>query len=113
MIERIVTRVEEHPDAVENRRCGTDRRINDRRIAAAGQVPVDDRRRTERRRMPRRADDVQQLLHCPDCRTLLEYDVHLSWSLPGAYTVDAGLCPSCSRRFMRDRATGSYDLLAW
>ena len=43
----------------------------------------------------------------------MHYVAVLSWSLPGTYTVDAGSCPSCSRRFLRNRETGEYDELSW
>jgi hypothetical protein len=48
-----------------------------------------------------------------DCREGLQHDAALSWSLPGTYTVDAGYCPSCSRRFLRNRETGEYDEMSW
>ena len=43
----------------------------------------------------------------------LQYEAALSWNLPGTYTVDAGYCPSCARRFLRDRETGLYDGMSW
>ena len=66
----------------------------------------------ERRRGDRRVDNVP-FLFCPDCREGLQHDAALSWSLPGTYTVDAGYCRSCSRRFLRNRETGEYDELSW
>jgi len=29
------------------------------------------------------------------------------------YTVDAGYCSACSRRFLRNRETGDYHVLSW
>ena len=97
-----------------NRRQGGDRRAGERRGAAVGSAGgwTEECRRGERRRDDRRMDDVP-FLFCPDCFGPLQYDAGLSWSLPGTYTVDAGSCPSCSRRFLRNRETGEYDELSW
>jgi hypothetical protein len=97
--------------AGENRRCGNDRR--DPARAALGNT-IDSRAAGdgERRRVARRTADIPSL-SCPDCLGLLRYESELSWNLPGAYTVDAGFCPSCARRFLRNRETGDYDALSW
>jgi hypothetical protein len=65
----------------------------------------------ERRTSERRAVNIPPLI-CPDCGGHLQYDAGLSWSMPGIYTVDTGYCPSCSRRFLRNRDTGDYDTLS-
>ena len=98
-----------------NRRSGADRRLGARRFNAAahptGGVAVE-RRARERRCSLRRSDDLPSLW-CPDCVEPLQYEAALSWRLPGTYTVDAGYCPSCARRFLRDRETGVYDGISW
>jgi hypothetical protein len=97
---------------VPERRAGVERRQFIRRVAAralnAGEV---ERRVAERRISERRADTVPPLI-CPDCRGPLQYDAALSWRMPGVYTVDTGYCPSCARRFLRNRETGDYDTLS-
>ncbi len=104
--------------AGQNRRRDVDRRAGERRDASRASVGdmVDgrnvERRVGERRRGARRADDVPSLF-CPDCLGPLQYEAGLSWNIPGAYTVDSGYCPSCSRRFLRNRETGDYDALSW
>jgi hypothetical protein len=70
-------------------------------------------RRTADRRVAQLAASGLPQLFCPDCRGPLEFEAKLSWHLPAAYTVDAGYCPACSRRFLRDRATGDYESLSW
>ena len=94
------------------RRAGVERRHADRRVAThalnAGEV---ERRTAERRVGERRAGTMPPLI-CPDCHVPLQYDAALSWSIPGGYTVDTGDCPSCSRRFLRNRDTGDYDTLS-
>jgi len=102
----------------ESRRPGVDRRAGERRTAARssagseGAIWTGDRQPAERRRSDRRVDDVP-FLCCPDCREGLQHVAALSWSLPGTYTVDAGYCPSCARRFLRNRETGEYDEMSW
>lgn len=102
----------------ESRRPAVDRRAGERRMAArssagSGEATwTGDWQRAERRRGDRRVDDVP-FLFCPDCREGLQHDAAHSWSLPGTYTVDAGNCPSCSRRFLRNRETGEYDEMSW
>jgi hypothetical protein len=104
--------------AAEGRRPGVDRRAGERRAAARSSIGSGDVTRTgewqraDRRRGDRRVDDVP-FLCCPDCREGLQHDAALSWSLPGTYTVDAGYCPSCARRFLRNRETGEYDEMSW
>jgi hypothetical protein len=94
------------------RRLVGERRHSDRRVAArALNVNEVERRVVDRRGVERRAIDVPPLI-CPDCHGPLEYDAGLSWSMPGIYTVDTGYCPSCSRRFLRNRDTGDYDTLS-
>ena len=96
---------------VPERRLGVERRQSDRRVAArALNVNETERRVSERRVSERRADAVPPLF-CPDCLGRLQYDAELSWSMPGVYTVDTGYCPSCARRFLRNRETGDYDTL--
>jgi hypothetical protein len=101
-----------------NRRQGGDRRAVERRAVSGASVDsassgwTEECRRSERRCDDRRVDDVP-FLFCPDCCGPLQYNAGLSWSLPGTYTVDAGSCPSCSRRFLRNRETGEYDELSW
>jgi hypothetical protein len=101
-----------------NRRQGGDRRAGERRAASRTSVGseaggrTEECRRRERRHDGRRVDDVP-FLFCPDCCGPLQYEAGLSWSLPGTYTVDAGACPSCARRFLRNRETGEYDELSW
>jgi hypothetical protein len=102
----------------EGHRPGVDRRAGQRRAAARssagseGATRDGDWQPAERRRGDRRVDNVP-FLFCPDCREGLQHDAALSWSLPGTYTVDAGNCPSCSRRFLRNRETGEYDEMSW
>jgi hypothetical protein len=97
---------------VPERRLGVERRQSDRRVAARARNPSDvERRMSERRIRERRADAVPPLI-CPDCHGPLQYDAALSWSMPGVYTVDTGYCPSCARRFLRNRETGDYDTLS-
>jgi hypothetical protein len=111
-------RVEEHQraqgeTAVPERRAGIERRHTDRRVAAHALNAGDTERRVAERRVGQRrvSDNVPPLI-CPDCLGPLQYDPALSWSMPGAYTVDTGYCPSCSRRFLRNRETGDYDTLS-
>jgi hypothetical protein len=81
-----------------------------------GAVSVERRggeRRTAERRVALLAPVDLPQLACPNCQGPLEFEAKLSWHLPGTYTVDAGYCPVCSRRFLRDRATGDYDSLSW
>jgi len=103
---------EKEETVVPERRLGGERRHSDRRVAAralnANEV---EHRVSERRLFERRADHVPPLI-CPDCHGPLQYDAGLSWSMPGIYTVDTGYCPSCSRRFLRNRETGDYDTLS-
>jgi hypothetical protein len=96
-----------------NRRGGVERRFTSRR-SAAGSVTYAgvERRSRERRVRQRRVEDHPRLL-CPECVEPLQYEAALSWALPGTYTVDAGYCPSCARRFLRDRETGLYDGMSW
>ena len=97
---------------VPERRLGVERRQSDRRVAArAGESDEVERRVAERRVSERRAGAVPPLI-CPDCHGPLQYDPALSWSMPGVYTVDTGYCPSCGRRFLRNRETGDYDTLS-
>ena len=99
--------------ADQNRRRGVDRRAGERRDASRAAVgDVLGSRKVDRRVGARRADDGPSLF-CPDCLGPLQYEAGLSWNLPGAYTVDVGYCPSCSRRFLRNRETGDYDALSW
>ena len=94
------------------RRLGVERRHSDRRVAARALNANDvERRVSERRGVERRAVNVPPLI-CPDCHGPLQYDAGLSWSMPGIYTVDTGYCPSCARRFLRNRETGDYDTLS-
>jgi len=94
------------------RRVGVERRHSDRRVAArALNASEVERRVSERRGVERRATNVPPLI-CPDCHGPLQYDAGLSWSMPGIYTVDTGYCPSCARRFLRNRETGDYDTLS-
>ena len=98
-----------------NRRGGAERRFGVRRSAAPVNLTSDinvERRARERRCSQRRVEDHPRLL-CPDCVEPLQYEAALSWALPGTYTVDAGYCPSCARRFLRDRETGLYDGMSW
>ena len=110
-------RAEKQTEA-EGRRHSVDRRACQRRAASrssaapAGGTFVGEWQRAERRCGDRRVDDVP-FLFCPDCREGLQHDAAHSWSLPGTYTVDAGYCPSCARRFLRNRETGEYDELSW
>ena len=117
--------VQVHPTqgaARQDRRGDVGRRAVERRDASRASVDhtvdhtVDgrhvERRASERRRVGRRTSDVPSLL-CPDCLGPLQYEADLSWNLPGAYTVDSGFCPSCARRFLRNRETGDYDALSW
>jgi len=98
---------------VPERRLGVERRQSTRRVSVralnANEV---ERRVSERRVRQRRAADAVPPLICPDCHGPLEYDAALSWSMPGVYTVDTGYCPSCARRFLRNRETGDYDTLS-
>jgi hypothetical protein len=97
---------------VPERRLGVERRQSKRRVTArALNVGEVERRVSERRIGERRADVVPPLI-CPDCSGPLQYDPALSWSMPGVYTVDTGYCPSCARRFLRNRETGDYDTLS-
>ncbi len=103
-------------------RSGIERRASARRkefesslTFSVGAVSTERRggeRRTADRRAAALALSLPQLV-CPNCRGPLEFEARLSWHLPGAYTVDAGYCPACSRRFLRDRATGVYESLSW
>ena len=97
---------------VPERRLGVERRHSDRRVAArALNASEADRRVSERRVGERRTGNMPPLI-CPDCLGPLQYDPALSWSMPRAYTVDTGYCPSCARRFLRNRETGDYDTLS-
>ena len=97
---------------VPERRLGVERRQADRRVAARARNSNEvERRVSERRIRERRANTVPPLI-CPDCHGPLQYDAALSWSMPGVYTVDTGYCPSCARRFLRNRETGDYDTLS-
>jgi hypothetical protein len=113
----VLQRAEKQTDA-EGRRHDVDRRNSERRVASlssagsAGGTRTVERQRAERRRGDRRVDNVP-FLFCPACREGLQHDAAHSWSLPGTYTVDAGYCPSCARRFLRNRETGEYDELSW
>jgi hypothetical protein len=96
-----------------NRRSDNDRRIGARRstsIESMVSPATIERRAGERRRADRR---LTLALVCPDCGGPMRAEAGLSWYLPGTYTVDAGFCPSCVRRFLRDRETGEYDALLW
>ena len=110
-------RVDKQVEA-EVRRHNVDRRAGERRgtsrpsSAPGGGTWTGEWQRAERRRGDRRVDNVP-FLFCPDCREGLQHDAAHSWSLPGTYTVDAGYCPSCTRRFLRNRETGEYDELSW
>ena len=106
-----------------SRRSGTERRGPERRDMSHassadrfGGTGVDrrigERRRGERRAAERTLSGVPPLV-CPDCNGSLEYEPELSWRVPGVYTVDTGYCPACSRRFLRNRDTGTYDSLSW
>jgi hypothetical protein len=94
------------------------RRDNDRRVGARRSTSVEsmvspskiERRAGERRCAERR---ITLALVCPDCGGPMRSEAGLSWYLPGTYTVDAGFCPSCVRRFLRDRETGEYDAFLW
>ena len=98
--------------AVPERRLGTERRHSERRIAArALKTDEVERRISGRRGSDRRVINIPPLF-CPDCLGPLQYDAGLSWSMPGVYTVDTGYCPSCSRRYLRNRDTGDYDTLS-
>lgn len=105
-----------------DRRSGLERRVLERRrfaVASVAAVPGGrERRRLVRRQLTRRTAldviaNVGVTLFCPDCQSPLEYEAFLSWVSPGAYTVDAGYCPSCSQRFLRNRETDEYDRLSW
>jgi hypothetical protein len=99
-------------ETVPERRLGAERRHSDRRVSARALNGNEvERRLAERRVRERRAADIPPLT-CPDCLGPLQYDAALSWSMPGAYTVDTGYCPKCSRRFLRNRETGDYDTLS-
>jgi hypothetical protein len=94
-----------------------ERRVGERRNLSRASVAhavggKGERRVCMRRRSDSGAGDVPSLF-CPDCLGPLQYEAGLSWNLPGAYTVDAGFCPICSRRFLRNRETGDYDALSW
>jgi hypothetical protein len=108
----IAAQSKEQPDD-NNRRSGVERRFASRR-SATGSVTYAgvERRSRDRRVRQRRVEDLPRLL-CPDCVEPLQYEAALSWALPGTYTVDAGYCPSCARRFLRDRETGLYDGMSW
>jgi hypothetical protein len=96
---------------VPERRSGVERRQCDRRVAARALNVDEVERRVAERRVGERRGAVPPLI-CPDCRGPLQYDAALSWSMPGVYTVDTGYCPSCARRFLRNRETGDYDTLS-
>jgi hypothetical protein len=113
-VERRLSVVEQTKEktVVPERRLGVERRQSKRRvITRALNVDEVERRVSERRIGERRADVVPPLI-CPDCTGPLQYDPALSWSMPGVYTVDTGYCPSCARRFLRNRETGDYDTLS-
>jgi hypothetical protein len=93
------------------RRAGVERRHSDRREVARALNANEVERRTAERRVGERRAGAMPPLICPDCHVPLQYDAGLSWSMPGVYTVDTGYCPSCSRRFLRNRETGEYDTL--
>jgi len=57
--------------------------------------------------------DNVPFLFCPTVMKDLQHDAAHSWSLPQPTPVDAGYCPSCTRRFLRNRETGEYDELSW
>ncbi len=98
-----------------DRRGGVERRIAERRGASARarhDDPRMDLRGGARRCRARRTADVPALV-CPTCLAPLQYDANASWALPSSYTVDAGDCRSCGRRFLRNRETGDYDALTW
>lgn len=97
---------------VPERRLGVERRQSDRRMAARALNVNEAERRVSERRIYERRTGVMPPLICPDCLGPLQYDAGLSWSMPGVYTVDTGYCPSCARRFLRDRETGDYDTLS-
>ena len=103
---------EKEETAVPERRLGVERRRAERRAASRTLSAKETERRIAHRRVgERRAGSIPPLV-CPDCNGPLEYDAALSWSMPGVYTVDTGYCPSCSRRFLRNRETGDYDVLS-
>jgi hypothetical protein len=95
------------------------RRDNDRRLGARRSTSVEESMalpaKIERRAGERRCADrrLTLALVCPDCGGPMRAEAGLSWYLPGTYTVDAGFCPSCVRRFLRDRETGEYNALLW
>lgn len=97
---------------VPERRLGVERRQSDRRMAARALNVNEAERRVSECRIYERRTGVMPPLICPDCLGPLQYDAGLSWSMPGVYTVDTGYCPSCARRFLRDRETGDYDTLS-
>jgi hypothetical protein len=100
-----------YPRDVE-RRVGERRNLSRASVGHVGGGRNGERRGCMRRRSDSGAGDVPSLF-CPDCLGPLQYEAGLSWNLPGAYTVDAGYCSTCSRRFLRNRETGDYDALSW
>ncbi len=94
------------------RRLGLERRHSDRRVAARALNANEVEHRIADRRAAERRAAVVPPLFCPECLGPLQYDADLSWSMPGVYTVDTGYCPTCSRRFLRNRETGDYDTLS-
>jgi hypothetical protein len=99
-----------------DRWVGVERRARERRL----QVPTFSPNASDRcdpavaQAQDRRKSDRRQIrLLCPGCGGPLEAEPVLSWIIPGAYSVDTGYCPACSRRYFRTRETGQYDLVCW
>jgi len=107
------------------RRAGLDRRVSERRdeFHALARYPLArtgvDRRRVQRRLAERRATLPRGIdadcgttsngLICPDCEAPLCDLFALPWISPRTDTIDGGYCSSCSRQFIRSRATGRYE----
>jgi hypothetical protein len=109
----------------QDRRSGLNRRISERRdeSRALARYPLArtgvDCRRAQRRLAARRATIPRGIdtdrgtasngLLCPDCEAPLHDLFALQWISPRTDTIDGGYCSSCSRQFIRSRATGRYE----
>ncbi len=109
----------------QDRRSGRDRRVSERRDEshALARYPLArtgvDRRRAQQRFAERRATSPRGIdadrgtasnrLVCPDCEAPLCDLFALQSISPGTDTIDGGYCLSCSRQFIRSRATGRYE----